>query len=175
MRHRDFGQPTGVKLVVEDVCVSTTFPEDSKVVQKIQKENKSFLDPWRIPMNTDSSETKILSIRYKDQIVGQIILWNFQEKYVKSCSISYWVIKEFTNMGVGTSAVNLVCEYAFNELGVDEIDATIQPENTPSIKLIEKLKFPHRKTIGEYEVFQGRWQGYTVYTIMKEQRGDLRL
>lgn len=124
-------------------------------------------------MNTDSSETKILSIKYKEEIVGQIILWNFQEDEIKSCSISYWVSQDFNKKGIGTDAVNLVCEYAFNELGVDEIDAVIQPENAASIRLVEKLKFAHRKTVGDYQVFQGRWQGYTVYTIVKEPNGNL--
>lgn len=173
MRHRDFGQPVGINLSHGLVRVSTTFPEDSKVIQKIQEENKRFLDPWKTPMNTDSSETKILSIRYKEEIVGQIILWNFQYNELKSCSVSYWLAEKHTNQGIGTSAVNLVCEYAFNELEVDEIDAVIQPENAASIRLVEKLNFSHRKTIGDYQVFQGRWQGYTVYTITKEPNGNL--
>lgn len=173
MRHKDFGQPVGVDVSDGLVRISTTFPEDSKVIQKINEENKDFLDPWRTPMNTDSSETKILSIRYKEEIVGQVILWNFQKEELKSCSISYWVAENFNKKGIGTAAVNLTCQYAFEELQVEEIDAVVQPENSASIRLIEKLKFSHRKTIGDYKVFQGRWQGYTVYTITREPNGNL--
>jgi ribosomal-protein-alanine N-acetyltransferase len=168
MRHKDFGQPVGISISDGPVRISTTFPEESKVIHQISQKNKNFLDPWRTPMNTDSPETKILSIRYKEEIVGQIIIWNFQEKQVKSCSISYWIAEEFTQLGIGTSAVNLACEYVFNELGVEEIDAAIQKENLASIRLIEKLKFNHRKTIGDYQFFYGKWQGYTVYTITNE-------
>lgn len=173
MRHRDFGQPTGVLLSSGDVSVSTTFTEESRATQKLQIENKEHLDPWRTPMDTDSSETKIFSIKYKDKVVGQIILWDFQNKNVRSCSISYWIAKEFINKGIGTRAVELTCDYAFNELDVDEIDATVQPENIASIKLLEKLKFPHRKMIGDRKFFRGSWKEYLIYTMTKEPNAYL--
>jgi RimJ/RimL family protein N-acetyltransferase len=178
MRFKDFGTPPIVELSNGPVLISTTTSEESKAIQILSQENKKFLDPWKTPMNTDSSETKIFTIRYEKEIVGQVILWNFQtntydDLSVKSCSISYWLIQKYTNKGIGTAAVEIVCEHAFNELNVDEIDATVQPENEPSIRVIEKLKFSHRKTVGDYKVFQGRWQGYVVYTITKDSHGDV--
>lgn len=173
MRHKDFGQPTGVLLTSTEVTISTTFPEDSPVIERLRRDNKTFLDPWKTPMDSDSSEAKIFSIKFKNKIVGQIILWDFQEKQIKSCSISYWVVQEFCGRGIGTTAVELACQYAFDELGVDEVDATIQPENTASILVIEKLKFPHRKMVGEQKFFRGRWQGYVVYTVLKESDADV--
>ena len=173
MRHRDFGQPVGISYSSGDVTISTTFPEESRSLRQLQEENKKFLDPWRTSYKTDSPEAKILTIRYKQNIVGQIILWNFKQESVKSCSISYWVVENFTNKGVATSAVELACGYAFNELGVDEIDATIQPENSASIRVIEKLKFPHRKMIGEQKFIEGRWQGFVVYTVTRNFDGNL--
>lgn len=173
MRHRDFGQPTGVCSTSGEVSISTTLPEESVVIQKLQKDNKTFLDPWKTPMDSESSETKIFSIKYKNKIVGQIILWDFQQKQVKSCSISYWVIQDFCNRGIGSTAIELACQYAFDELGVDEVDATIQPENTASILAIRKLKFPYREMVGEQKFFRGRWQGYVVYTVLKESSADV--
>lgn len=173
MRHRDFGQPVGVSYASNDVTISTTFPEESKVLRQLQEDNKKFLDPWRTVYKTESPEAKILTIKYKENIVGQIILWDFKQESVKSCSISYWVVENFTNKGVTTSAVELACEYAFDELGVDEIDATIQPENSASIRLIEKLKFPHRKMVGEQKFIEGKWQGFVVYTVTRNSDGNV--
>jgi RimJ/RimL family protein N-acetyltransferase len=180
MRFKDFGTPPIVELSNGSVLISTTTSEESKAIQILSQENKKFLDPWKTPMNTDSSETKIFTIKYEKEIVGQVILWNFQKNMfddfsVKSCSVSYWLIQKYTNKGIATVAVEMICEYAFNNFDVDEIDATIQPENKPSIRVIEKLKFPHRKTVGDYKIFQGRWQGYVVYTIMKEPHDDVRV
>jgi RimJ/RimL family protein N-acetyltransferase len=172
MRFKDFGEPEIVKLLSKDVLVSTTTPKDSLEIKILDRDNKDFLEPWRVPVNTDSSETKIFTIKHKNVTVGQSIVWNFQtyKNSLKSCSISYWLAEDSTGKGIGPEAISLICRYLFSELGVQEIDATIQPENGPSIKLIEKLGYEYKKTVGEHQVFQGRWQGYVVYTITDKLR-----
>lgn len=167
MKFKDFGLPTIVELSKDFVSVSTTTPEDSKQIQDIQHKNKKFIDPSKTSMNTSSTETKIFSVKYKSNIVGQIILWDFQKNNnnISSCSISYWISQDVNNRGIGTLAVELICSYAFEDLKVNEIDATIQEENKSSIRLIEKLKYTHRKTIGDPKVLKGQWQNFIVYTI----------
>jgi len=69
MRFKDFGEPEIVKLLSKDVLVSTTTPKDSLEIKILDRDNKDFLEPWRVPINTDSSETKIFTIKHKNVTV----------------------------------------------------------------------------------------------------------
>lgn len=169
MRFRDFGTVSQTILRDGPVSVSSTVPSDSENIKRIELANKDYLDPWRtIPANMDSSESKIFTVRHDSKIVGQVILFNFQiHDNLKSCSISYWIESSMSGKNIGTSAVQLVIEHAFSELGVHEVDATIQPENTASIRVIEKLKYHNRDMIGEGKVIGDRWQNFTLYTVTR--------
>lgn len=169
MRFKDFGEATTTVLSKDLITVSSTVPTESQEIRNLEVKNREYLRPWRIPMNMDSSSAKIFTVKYSGTVVGQIILFNFQvNDGLKSCSISYWIDEDFSSMGITTSAVELVISHAYQELGVDEVDATIQPENAPSIRVIEKLKYESRDIIGEGRVVDGRWQNYTLYTVTRK-------
>lgn len=169
MRFKDFGDVSTTVLSKDLVTVSSTLPAESEAIKRLEIKNKKYLDPWRIPMNMDTSSAKIMTVRYEGEIVGQVILFNFQlNDGLKSCSISYWIDAEHTNRNIGTTSVGLAIEYAFTHLGVHEVDATIQPENAPSIRVIEKLKYAHRDMLGEGRIIDGRWQNFTLYTVTRD-------
>ena len=169
MRFKDFGvvEPTVLRNGL--VSVSSTVSSESEQIKRLEFLNKEYLYPWRTSADKDDASSKIFTVRYAGRIAGQIILYNFQSNSgLKSCSISYWIDNELAGRNIGTSSVELVIDYAFSHLGIDEIDALIPPENKPSIRVIEKLKFKHRDMIGEGKVLDGRWQNYTLYTVTRE-------
>ena len=169
MRFRDFGTAERTVRSKDLVSVSSTLPSESEQIKRLEGLNRDHLYPWRIPANMDTSSSKIFTVRYDGHIVGQIILYNFQSvDGLNSCSISYWVEKVHTGKNIGTTSVELVIEHAFTHLDVHEVDAIIQPENAPSIRVIEKLKYSHRDMLGEGRVIDGKWQNYTLYTVTRE-------
>lgn len=169
MRFKDFGETKISRYSKDLVSVSSTIPSESETIKRLELKNKSYLDPWRITTNMDSSSAKIFTVKFEDRIVGQVILFNFQTNDgLRSCSISYWIDEDFSGKGIATQAVQLTVDHAFNELGVHEVDATIQPENAPSIRVIEKLSYVHRDMLGEGKVVNGKWQNFTLYTVTQE-------
>lgn len=55
--------------------------------------------------------------------------------------IGYWLAPPFQRRGLGSRAVKLALEAAFQYTSVHRIEAKIQPSNKASIRLIEKLGF----------------------------------
>lgn len=169
MRFKDFGEVSITTLCKDLVTVSSTTPAESQIIKELEAKNKKYLDPWRVPTSMDTNSAKIFSVKYNQEIVGQVILFNFQlNDNLKTCSVSYWIDQNYENIGITTTAVELAISYGFETLGVHEVDAVIQPENTPSIRVIEKMKYAHRDMIGEGRVIDGRWQNYTLYTITRD-------
>ena len=170
MRFKDFGTSERIVMSKDLVSVYTSIPSESETIKRLEQKNKKYLDSWKVPIDIDNSETKIYTVSDSGVIVGQVILFKFQvsEEGLKSCSISYWIDKNYTNLGITTTAVELVMGHAFEKLNVNEIDATIQPENLPSVRVIEKLKYKNRGLIGDQKLIKGRWQNLTVYTVIGE-------
>lgn len=58
--------------------------------------------------------------------------------------------KNFWGKGLGTEAVNLVTNYAFNELEIDEVNLGVLSDNKPAVKMYEKCGFTTFKVDKEY-------------------------
>lgn len=53
--------------------------------------------------------------------------------------------------GLGTEVAGLLLEFAFGPLGLDRVEATCHPENTGSVRVLEKNGFKfegHRQVAG---------------------------
>ncbi|AWF83519.1 GNAT family N-acetyltransferase [Microbulbifer sp. A4B17] len=69
--------------------------------------------------------------------------------------IGFALLPDFRGLGFALESAQAVMEYAKNELGLQRILAITQPENTPSIRLLEKLGLNRESNVvlpGETEV-----------------------
>ena len=57
------------------------------------------------------------------------------------CSAGYWLAAAARGKGLATRAVRLLCRYAFAELAVARIELWIEPENTASLAVAERVGF----------------------------------
>ncbi len=58
-----------------------------------------------------------------------------------SAAVYYNVIRSAQRRGIATEATRALVEYAFCVLQVEAVEAFVIPENTPSIRVLEKLGF----------------------------------
>ena len=72
--------------------------------------------------------------------VGNVLLSNI-DKDNKHCDIGIFVGKDFWGEGIGTTAVVLMSDYAFNTLKLHKVIAGVVQGNTGSSKLFEKAGF----------------------------------
>jgi RimJ/RimL family protein N-acetyltransferase len=56
-------------------------------------------------------------------------------------AIGYWLARGHRGHGHATAAVRLVAEWAFEGPGVERLEITADPENTPSIRVAERAGF----------------------------------
>jgi RimJ/RimL family protein N-acetyltransferase len=164
MRFKDFGcESPFVKIYKDDISIRTTTYDDLEPISKLRSENKDHLSPWTSfpDVPSDSEEGYAFTIRYKDEIVGEVVLWYFT---YKSCFISYWVDKNHCNQGIGTTAVSMATLYALDNYDVDSVKASIQPSNLVSIRLAEKLGF---KSLGvsDYLRVQDGYEKHDLYAF----------
>lgn len=169
-RFKDFDskifQP--IFLTYKDVVVRSQSLEDHEIFNKLRDKNSSTVSPYEI--KDPSSNPKMpLGIEYQGSPVGEITIWNINEKN-KTCMISYWVDEEFRRKKIATYAVALVTDYCLVDLEMQEIEAPVQEENEASKELLKKLSY----TLAGYETFTGRddiRRLHETYLIVQPENG----
>jgi ribosomal-protein-alanine N-acetyltransferase len=83
-------------------------------------------------------------------IIGSCGYYGFHTWHMRA-SIGYELARPFWRQGIMTEALNAIIDLGFMEMGLNRIEAVIMPENSASIKLLEKLGFHNEGILKEYE------------------------
>jgi RimJ/RimL family protein N-acetyltransferase len=163
MRQKDFGDSGSVVALSDSlVSVSSTSMAESKELVRIELKNKLHLKKWTAEPPTLGREVHIFTVRYCDEIVGQVVLWGIEDR---KCSISYWIDENYCGQGIGTKAVGLVIQYAKNNLELYTIEAAIREGNFSSIRLVEKLGFMLMGRKSKYLFVDGQPRDHFIYYL----------
>ena len=95
--------------------------------------------------------------------LSQIVFGPFQNAY-----LGYYVGAAFSQQGYMREAMQLVLRHAFRGLGLHRLEANIQPENTRSIRLVERSGFEREGFSPRYLKIGNRWRDHERWAIRKE-------
>jgi ribosomal-protein-alanine N-acetyltransferase len=83
-------------------------------------------------------------------IIGSCGYYGFHPWH-KRASIGYELARPFWRQGIMTEALDAILDLGFNKMELNRIEAVVMPENSASIKLLEKLGFHNEGLLKEYE------------------------
>lgn len=130
--------------------------EKEKYKKGISTYNKTFLYFQLIEKETD-----------------KIIGWcGFHTWYIehKRAEIGYVMTDEnFKDKGLMTEAIKPIIEYGFTIMQLNRIEAFVEPENIPSLKLIEKLNFVKEGLLRKHYFKNNRMEDSIVFSILKSE------
>ena len=108
-------------------------------------------------------------IEYKDDVVGEINLFNIANKQER-CEIGYTVASEWWNYGIATEAVCAVIRFAFSEINFNKICAQHDTENIGSGRVMLKNGMKQEGLFREHNVRQdGTRSDAAFYAILKSE------
>lgn len=163
MRQKDFGDSGSVVALSDNlISVSSTSLADSKQLVRIELKNKYHLQKWTAEPPNLGREVNVFTVRYCDEIVGQVVLWDIHDR---QASISYWIDENYCGQGIGTKAVGLVTQYAKENLQLYTIEAAIREGNLSSIRLVEKLGFMLMGKKLKYLFVDGEKRDHLIYYL----------
>jgi ribosomal-protein-alanine N-acetyltransferase len=106
------------------------------------------------------------------QMIGYIGLVNIDAEN-DHAEIGYILLPEFQKNGFMHEAMQAVIDFSFEKLCVHRLSATVDPENTPSSKILEKCGFKLEGHLREHEIFEGRYLDSLIYGLLnKEYRSN---
>lgn len=121
-----------------------------------------------IQRQANSDTEKVFAIDLNDELCGLIGLILQKDVYRKSAEIGYWIGEPFWGKGIVTKAIELIVEYAFEELKLIRIYAGVFEYNTASMKVLEKNGF-QKEGISKKAVFKnGKICDENRYALLNE-------
>jgi ribosomal-protein-alanine N-acetyltransferase len=170
-----------------DVKLRIAKMRDSKPLEKLILGNREWLRPWEAtnpgaPNSFDvRSQLRGLLRQLDDQsgmpfvievqgvVQGQLNVANIMYGSVSSAVIGYWVSPEIAGRGVAPTSVALVTDYLMNQVGLHRVEIDVRPENTASLRVIEKLGFRYEGIKQRYIHINGDWRDHYIFALTGEE------
>ncbi len=105
-------------------------------------------------------------------LVGGITLCNVRRGVTQSCTLGYWVGATHARQGFMTAAVRAVVPFVFDSLELHRLEAACLPENTASMRLLERVGFKREGLARRYLRINGDWRDHVLYALLEtDSRG----
>ena len=106
---------------------------------------------------------------------GQLTVSNIVRGSAQFASIGYWIDQRFAGRGVMPRAVALAIDFCFTTAQLHRIEIAIRPENTNSLRVVEKLGIREVGYAPRYLHIDGAWRDHRIYAITVEEVRDAGL
>jgi ribosomal-protein-alanine N-acetyltransferase len=100
--------------------------------------------------------------------VGTLGLYSYSERD-RRAELGYDLLEEHWGRGIMTEAVGAVLRYGFEVLGLNRVEATMDPLNTRSVRLVERLGFKSEGHMREKYLYKGRSRDELIYSLLRSE------
>ena len=174
-----------MKLIGDKVILRALEPEDLDFLYQL--ENDSSI--WEVS-NTQTPYSRFILKQYLDNShrdiyevkqlrlvicekssknsIGCIDLYDFDPKNQKVGVGIIIFSKKHRNKGYATQSLKLICSYAFDQLGVHQVYASISEDNEPSIHLFEKEGFERTGIKKDWIYSSGSYKNVYHYQLIRD-------
>jgi [ribosomal protein S5]-alanine N-acetyltransferase len=159
------------KMVLEDAPALFFLRSDESVLKYLNKEPSTGLQEIvyfisSINKSVDEDETIMWAITLKENpalLIGTVCFWNISKENHRA-EIGYLLHPQYWGRGIMTETLLQVIDYGFSVLKFHSITAVINPDNTGSATILEKLGFVKEAHFKEDVFFRGKFLDSAVYS-----------
>ena len=111
-------------------------------------------------------------VTYDDRLVGQVTVGGITWGSLCSAHIGYWVDSRVAGRGVMPTAVALAGDHAFRVVGLHRLEINVRPENTASLRVVEKLGFRDEGVRRRFLHIAGDWRDHRTFALTADEVPD---
>lgn len=112
------------------------------------------------------------ALTYEGDFVGQVTVTGVTWGSARWAQIGYWVDQRVAGRGVVPTAVALVVDHLFGPVGLHRVEIAIRPENTASLRVVEKLGLRCEGEAPRYLHIDGAWRDHLLFAVTVEEVPD---
>jgi [ribosomal protein S5]-alanine N-acetyltransferase len=178
-----------VRLRDGELTVRPLSTADADAWRSARQRNAAWLVPWdatvppggearpssfknlvrRLTRQARHGTTYPFAIELDHRFAGQVTVNNVVRGSAMFASVGYWIDKEFAGRGVMPRAVAMVIDHCFTTAGLHRIEVAIRPENSNSLRVVEKLGIREVGYAPKYLHIDGDWRDHRIYAITAEE------
>ena len=104
-----------------------------------------------------------------DELAGQLTVGGITWGSLAGAHIGYWVDQRVAGHGVMPTAVALAVDHCFTTIGLHRVEVNIRPENTASLRVVEKLGFREEGSRYRFLHIAGEWRDHLSFALTAEE------
>jgi len=108
-------------------------------------------------------------ITYDGTMVGQLTVTGIAWGSARWAQIGYWIDEKHAGRGITPMAVAMAVDHCLHTLRLHRIEIAIRPENTASLRVVEKLGFTRIGLSPSYLHINGAWRDHLLFAITVEE------
>lgn len=123
----------------------------------------------RLRQSARAGTTYPFVIEVDRRFAGQLTVNNIVRGSAQFASIGYWIDRSFAGRGVMPRAVALAIDHCFGAGRLHRVEIAIRPENTNSLRVVEKLGVRETGFAPKFLHIDGAWRDHRIYAITVEE------
>lgn len=114
---------------------------------------------------SNEAVTWAITLKEDTKLIGTIGFWNIQKEHNRA-EIGYVLHPDFHSKGIMQEAMTEVIKFGLQVMKLHSIEANTNPDNTASIKLLERNKFIREGYFRENYFFAGKFYDSVIYSLL---------
>jgi ribosomal-protein-alanine N-acetyltransferase len=152
-RNREWLQPWEASLPPEASLITDVPATFGQMVRRMRKDARAGRAiPWAILVD--------------GRLAGQLTVGGITYGSLRSAYIGYWIDKDLAGRGIMPAAVAMACDYCLDDVRLHRIEINIRPENTASLRVVEKIGLRKEGDRPKYLHIDGDWRDHVTYVVM---------
>ncbi len=125
-------------------------------------------DAWRDGWRVGRAFAFFLWRARDDALLGGVTLSNVRYGNAQSGALGYWLGAAHTGQGYMREGVRAVCDWAFESLRLERIEAAALPANAASRNVLSSVGFEEEGFAKAYLQIAGRREDHVLYGLVRE-------
>jgi len=164
-----------------DVVLSSPSAADAEEFIGAARASRSLHGPWLAPPDTPARFAAYLNraaredqasylIRHRrcGGLIGFVNVNNIVRGALQSGYLGYGAFASHAGRGLMTEGLRAVLDSVFGDLRLHRVEASIQPGNLPSIRLVLRLGFEREGFSRRYLKVDGDWRDHERWALLAE-------
>ena len=115
-----------------------------------------------------AAEGRIAELAIGEPFAGTVILHSIDEHHRRG-EVGFWLVPEARGRGLGSRAVALAVDWAFETLDLLRVEMTTTPDNAAVFALARRLGFTHEGVLRKRNVERGRRVDVVWFGVLREE------
>lgn len=178
-----------VRLADGELLLRPVSQHDADAWREVRSRNADWLRPWdaTVPPGADARPASFralvrqlrrlaregqampFALEVDGRFRGQLTVSSIVRGSAQFATVGYWIDRDVAGRGLVPRAVALAVDHCFTAGGLHRVEVAVRPENSNSLRVVEKLGLHEVGLAPRYLHIDGDWRDHRIYAVTREE------